>query len=282
MIQKKYIIFVGLISLFVISLYINYGQYNQPEKLSSNDFSISNFKYKSDFPNSDPLWISLPDKTLIAQASLVITANKGNTYFEVYDAYNNSLVLGSLFAANPGDNEVRISGIKLSSLNQQPQILICGVANSAFLGKWLSENPNAICKTETFPSPKVDAEITPNVMEFTVSKKDYNLRYNLMTVKNTGDVMQTFYLGFLQNGNSLIGYETSDIRNGVFQLAPGQSHTISIGASTGGGTNWNTPTATYDSIGHIYALNTGDINNGELINGALFKKEFILRTTLTE
>ena len=260
-------------------------------KVSTSDFSISSFSYKS---SGQPIyydWYLQSDASyseIVIRGSFIISTDKGGLYYRLYDINNKDILGGIVSPLQMGDNIVGGGdGIPLESdsLNQQPQIQVC-IGNKYDFSKY---SPNSICKIETFPALIVNVSVGPDPVTFTTSIEQVNpTNYNqIITVTNTGNIETIFYVyppssagpypydypksypQYAPPYATLTPQELQDVQDGI-TLAPGQSSTYLIRVMAG-----YAPVGIYNSTGYVLAIPTDNSY------GALFKKEFRLITTVT-
>ena len=272
-------ILIPIVAVVVIVLFLLLPQIHF-DTLTTDDISVTNFKYGDDTGDNDLYW-SL-DEDIYTQISFVISTDKKSIHYRVYDTINNVYLFGSdrpiARHLSVGDNKV-ISSYHLDYLAQQPQIEIC-ISYDKHFGKF---SPGVVCRIETFPAPNIDVSVKPDPLTFTISKSSHDPPYKTITVTNTGDVQVNFYVS-APNSYADTNYHkyypqymTKTTQSG-FDLAPGESFTYSIAPSVGNVGEWDTPIGTYESTGYVVAI----IPSSNLYADALFKKEFDLVTTVTE
>jgi len=194
-----------------------------------------------------------------------------------------------------GERKIHLWNIPLSSLNDILKIEVC----FSYKEEFNKYSKDVICKEKVFSLPKISVDISPEIVEFSVSKSNWwdTQRQNI-TIRNTGEVpiniavflpsyvserlnYPTYYpqymtVGFVGLPSRLREIYENPIGLISVTLLPGESAKYDIAVSIGNVGEFDTPLGTYTSTGYIFSLYYDNFDEAQ------FKKEFTIRTRVTE
>lgn len=294
MAKKIWYIIGGVIIIVLIVIIFNV---NSKKNVSQSDITLSNFKYENQ--NSYvPIAYNVDNGQLEASFSLIISTQRNDLYYRIYDAKTDEEINTGQFGAYfnkidypskliQGDNKYYgYANLILNGLGDSPQLKVCISTDS----KFTKDSQGVVCNIQTFSPPEFKIDITPNPLVFTVSKQKgtYDTPHKTITIKNIGNIIapsNVFISNYIITDST---YQTpkyypwyvSTTTTTYSWLKPGESYYFDVGVEIGNVGAFDTPVGTYETKGYVYGISSGREgckNCVSLIN-SLFKKEFIVKT----
>ena len=276
---------IAVVAVVVLAIIlISNGSFSK--KVSQSDITLSSFKYEQYTGTGVPIHYDYNGNgQLEAEFSIIISTQRNDLYYKVYDAKTSGQINPSLNYAqklSSGDNKFSgYQGLIMNSLGDSPELKVCISTNSNF-----DENSNGVvCKIQTFSPPEFKLEITPNPLTFDVSKSagTYDTPHKTITVKNVGNIVAPAIMFIpsyaaidpsYQIPKNYPQYITKTTKE-YDSLQPGESYDYDVGVMIGNVGEFNTSVGTYESKGYVWG-----ISKDSSISDALFKQEFTIKTTV--
>ena len=294
--HKTHYFFIGFaLVVIVLAILLISGVFTISKPVSITDIQLSNFQYELYSVSGVPILYD-ENGNLEAEFSLIISTNRDDLYYRVYDAKreveinkNPDDARFSSYAKklNMGDNKFNgFRGLYLRSLGDSPQLEVC-ISTSRDFTKF---SKNIVCSIRTFSPPHFQIEITPDPLVFTVSKEEWlwDLPHKTITIKNIGNIVAPSNVFIPSYHVTDPAYQTplyypshpSMTTTFYSALQPGESYEYDVGVTIGNGGEFDTPLGTYEVKGYIYGISPGidDCRWCVSVTTALFKKEFTIKT----